>query len=75
LETEEEKQLAASFKEEGVEQRHLHSSGHASRTDLVKFLEGVDAKRIVVVHSESPAALQDVFPNVVATKDGETITI
>jgi len=75
LDTDNERQLAADFIAGGVEQRHLHSSGHASRSDLVKFLKEVDTQSIIVVHSENPEALREEFTNVVTVEDGVSITV
>lgn len=75
LETQEERRLAANFAAGGVEQRHLHASGHADREGLVAFLKELDARSLLVVHTERPDALKDEFKNVILADDGIPITI
>lgn len=75
LDSEEEKTLAEEFTAGGVEQQHLHASGHASRSDLVQFLKELDSRRIIVVHSDVPEALQKEFSNADVAEDGVPIMI
>ncbi|MCB1233631.1 MAG: hypothetical protein KDM91_01010 [Verrucomicrobiae bacterium] len=75
LETDAERRLAADFAAGGVEQRHLHASGHASREGLVRFLKELDARSVLVVHSERPEALGQEFGNLILAGDGIPITI
>ncbi|MCB1092695.1 MAG: MBL fold metallo-hydrolase, partial [Verrucomicrobiae bacterium] len=75
LETHEERRLAATFEAGGVEQRHLHASGHAGREGLVAFLKELDARSVLVVHTERPGALGREFGNLILADDGSPITI
>jgi ribonuclease J len=75
LETDEERQLAAEFAQAGIEHRHLHASGHASQADLIAFLKDLDARSVIVVHSERPERMREVFPNTIAAKDGTPIIV
>jgi len=75
LESAEELRLATEFAASGIEQGHLHASGHASRADLVEFLDNINARSIVVVHSERPEALRREFSNVVPVEDGVPISV
>jgi len=49
----------------------LHTSGHASPADLKRFVEALDPKVLVPIHSSRPECYAEVFPRVEAHKDGE----
>lgn len=75
LDSEEERAIASEFMADGVEQHHLHASGHASRADLVEFLKKLDSQRILVVHSDVPESLQEELSNAEVEEDGIPIVI
>ncbi|QDS88768.1 Beta-lactamase superfamily domain protein [Rosistilla ulvae] len=54
---------------------HVHTSGHALSSDLVKFTRAINAKTIIPIHSFEPEAFKDHFDNVTISTDGQTIQI
>ncbi|WP_417739160.1 MBL fold metallo-hydrolase [Rosistilla oblonga] len=54
---------------------HVHTSGHALSSDLVKFTKAIETRAIVPVHSFEPEAFKEHFSNVTLSTDGETIEI
>lgn len=55
----------------GIELEHLHTSGHASPTDLKRFAKAMAPKALVPIHSFAPLAYSTHFDNVVVHADGE----
>lgn len=49
---------------------HIHTSGHASVTDLKRLVEAVDPK-VVPIHSEATDRFDQLFPGVERHTDGE----
>lgn len=50
---------------------HIHTSGHASVTDLKRLVEAVDPTKVVPIHSESTDRFDQLFPRVERHTDGE----
>jgi len=50
---------------------HVHTSGHASVTDLQRLVEAFKPKRIVPIHSEATSRFAELFPNVEQHPDGQ----
>ena len=48
-----------------------HTSGHASPDDICDFVRRLDARRVVPIHTTSPAACAASFPNAELHDDGE----
>lgn len=64
------RRLAEWFESGGTPAEHIHTSGHASPADLLRFARAVAAKRIVPIHSATwPAHVSD-FPNAETLPDG-----
>ncbi len=50
---------------------HLHTSGHASYTDLKRFAAALNPKTLVPIHSFNPSEFVKLFPRVAQKRDGE----
>lgn len=48
-----------------------HTSGHAHVSDLSRFVNGVEARRLVPIHTMQPHRYTHLFPNVRPSADGE----
>ena len=48
-----------------------HTSGHATPDDICDFVRRLDARRVVPIHTASPAACAASFPNAEVHDDGE----
>jgi ribonuclease J len=55
----------------GVPLQQLHTSGHASPSDLKRFVTAVDPKILVPIHSFQPERYGELFSRVEAHQDGE----
>jgi len=53
----------------------IHTSGHASRTDLLEFATRMSPRHLVPIHSFDWDSHAEEFPNVRRLKDGEPFTI
>jgi ribonuclease J len=54
---------------------HLHTSGHASPADLLRFAEAMQAKRMVPIHSFTWDSDGDGFPSMCRLRDGEPLLL
>lgn len=63
--------LKADLAAAGAELVSLHTSGHASVTDLRRLVDAVSPSCVVPIHSEATGRFADVFPGVVQRLDGE----
>ncbi|MFX0003917.1 MAG: ribonuclease J [Candidatus Hodarchaeota archaeon] len=52
-----------------------HASGHASKSDLIKAIEIIDADVIIPVHTDDPEWFKKEFDNVILLKDHERYNI
>ncbi len=52
-----------------------HTSGHIYVEDIIRFVEGIDAKSMFPIHTFEPDKFADYFPSVHCLNDSETITI
>lgn len=59
----------------GLAPRHLHTSGHASATDLRDFTCGIGARRLVPVHGQNWDEFTGTFDNLCRLRDGEVCLI
>lgn len=59
----------------GFETKHLHTSGHASITDLRKVIEGLHAKKVIPVHTMYPDAFRSVSNLIDMKQDGVSFEI
>jgi ribonuclease J len=57
----------------GVPIKYLHTSGHASLTDLKKLAHALKPKTLIPVHTYFPEIFKDHFQNVRLVSDGEII--
>jgi len=67
--------LQSWFDKEGVKMKYIHTSGHASETDLIQFSEALNPKVMIPIHSFHWDEHLDSFKNVVRLKDGEQYEI
>ena len=52
-----------------------HTSGHVFVQDCQKFVERIQPKCVVPIHTQAPEYFKALFKNVRLLKDGETLTI
>ena len=63
--------VKAWFDAAGVEMKTIHTSGHAAKSDLLDFCEGIAPKVLIPIHSFDWDNHLDSFPNAVRLNDGE----
>ena len=63
--------VRAAFSAAGARIEHIHTSGHASRDDLVAFAGRVAPRHLVPIHSFTWDQHLDGFSNVLRLRDGE----
>ncbi len=63
--------LKAWIERHSIEKENIHTSGHASTTDLKRFAEALKPAHIVPLHTFTPERYKDLFDNVEYLKDGE----
>ena len=67
---------AASLKNrEGIAFKHIHTSGHATLEDLQYFVEGINPRVVIPIHTENKQEYLRVFPRVRVLDDGESYEI
>ena len=59
------------LQEAGIEMHQIHTSGHASPSDLQRFARALNPARLVPIHSFSPEKYPQQFDNVQFRQDGE----
>jgi len=75
LQTPEYQEVRNSFESAGAPVLQIHTSGHASRTDLLEFATRMSPRHLVPIHSFDWDSHAEEFPNVRRLKDGEPFTI
>lgn len=63
--------VGAAFTAAGAKLEHVHTSGHASRDDLVRFARSVAPRALVPIHSFAWDQHVEDFPDVLRLRDGE----
>lgn len=63
--------LRAWLEQNGIPKYNVHTSGHASPTDLKRFVAAISPKRVVPIHSFQPERYPELFGNVTPHEDGE----
>jgi len=59
------------LKAAGGELIHAHASGHIYEDDLVAFVNGINPRMVVPIHTFEPDGFKELFPNVTCLADGE----
>ena len=59
----------------GAKADHIHTSGHASSSDLREFATAIGPKTMVPIHGVKWDEDRDGFPSITRLKDGEPLTI
>jgi len=54
-----------------IPKHSIHTSGHASPTDLKKFVTALNPRKVVPIHSFMPERYPELFPNVESHPDGQ----
>jgi ribonuclease J len=54
-----------------IPKHSIHTSGHASPTELKKLVSAINPDKVVPIHSFFPEKYPELFPNVEAHNDGE----
>ena len=62
----------ALMRQSGVRIEYIHTSGHASPSDLTAFMRAFSPKQIVPVHGEKWDLPHDGFPDLLRLADGQT---
>lgn len=65
------------WESKGIEIKHIHSSGHIYKKELIEFVNKVKPKIIIPVHTNNPQIFKDIFKdfNVMVLKNGESLEI
>ena len=61
--------------EQGFNNTFLHTSGHATVSDIRRLIDGINPKKIVPVHTTQPNAFLEYSDKVEIQKDGKTFEI
>lgn len=69
------KKVRSWLKRHNIPKIEIHTSGHAGLTDLQKFAEALNPRKIVPIHSFMPVEFINLFPNVEIHKDGDSWSI
>jgi ribonuclease J len=75
LKTPEYQQVYAAFNAAGAKFTQIHTSGHASRSDLEEFARSLAPRHLVPIHSFTWDQHLDGFENVMRLRDGEPFMI
>lgn len=59
----------------GISKVDLHTSGHASWSDLQGLVHAVSPRWVIPVHTEHPERFRDALPNTLLPADGEPVTL
>lgn len=54
-----------------IQKISIHTSGHASPTDLKRIVQAINPRRVVPIHTFFPERYSELFPNVQFHNDGE----
>ncbi len=54
-----------------IPKHSIHTSGHASPTDLKKLVSAINPEKVIPIHSFMPERYPELFPNVEIQNDGE----
>lgn len=63
--------LRSMLSDRGIDLVRLHTSGHASVTDLKRLVVALDPATVVPIHSEATGRFEQLFANVEQHRDGE----
>jgi len=75
LKTPEYERVRVAFNAAGAVFAHIHTSGHASRSDLEKFAQSLAPRHLVPIHSFTWDQHLDGFEGIVRLRDGEAFKI
>lgn len=59
----------------GLSIEHVHTSGHATVEDLKRFVDALNPKTVIPMHTMNPDKLATNFDNALVITDGETIEL
>ncbi len=65
----------AQFAKAGGEFIQCHTSGHIHAADIVRFVNALQPKRVVPIHTEQPGVFAAHFSNVCLLYDGQTLNM
>ena len=63
----------AQFAKAGGEFIQCHTSGHIHAADIVRFVGALQPKRVIPIHTETPAAFSRYFNQACLVQDGQTL--
>ena len=67
--------LQAFLESNGISITEIHTSGHAYVSQLQTLVNALKPRWIIPIHTFYPEKFQEMFPNVIQLKDGETTDI
>jgi ribonuclease J len=67
------RKLKSYLESKGVRYEYIHTSGHATLSDLKRLAQALSPEFVIPIHSFHPDRFQDYFENVRLMKDGETL--
>ncbi len=59
----------------GINRTYVHTSGHASWSDLKRLIEGLKPVTVVPIHTEHAGVFAQNFNNVILPSDGESVLV
>lgn len=59
----------------GIKRTYVHTSGHASWSDLKRLIEGLKPVTVVPIHTEHAGVFAQHFINVILPSDGESVPV
>jgi ribonuclease J len=59
----------------GIKRDYVHTSGHASWSDLKRLIEGINPVTVVPIHTEHASVFAQQFSNVILPADGASVPV
>jgi ribonuclease J len=59
----------------GIKRDYVHTSGHASWSDLKRLIEGINPVDVVPIHTEHASVFEGQFSNVILPADGASVQV
>ncbi len=69
------RQIMEWFASAGIKPQSIHTSGHASDTELHRLCDSVNAAKNIIIHSDAGSKVKSEFPSSVMLKNGESMMI
>ena len=69
------RQITEWFASAGIKPQSIHTSGHASRSELHQLCDSINAAKNIIIHSDADDSIRREFKNPIIAINGETINI